>query len=280
MVGAVTQRRIDIGGETPVTGADPGPVPVLDWIAIADLFVDEAYQRPLDARSWARIRQIAAAFHWSKFSPMMVGARVARGYPVIDGQHRAHAALLRGIAMVPALILPQTEAVAAQAHAFVAVNGTAQRVSSQGLYRAALATGAPWALLLRDTVEAAGLTVATCTPTASARKPRVIYSVATVRAFTDGGDIVAVTAALSALRTYDTQGRVGLYDGYVLAPWLAFAAKAPATVAQLVAVLGRRDPFKVIATAQLNAGPQNPYRAEAVAIWSAMLRDVRKAVAA
>jgi hypothetical protein len=272
----VTLRRIDIGDRLAFAQSNPGARPMLDWVPIEALVIDDAYQRPIDEKGWARIGRIAAAFHWSKFSPMMVAALDGGRFAVIDGQHRAHAAALCGMTHVPALIVPEAAGPVAQAHAFVALNGTAQPLSALGLYRAALVVNEPWAVLLRDTVAAAGMEVATYSPAAGARKPWVIYCIGAVRAFTDAGHAQAVTAALSALRQYDAIGRVGLYDGFLIKPWLGFVQRDPAPVQVLVRILERRDPYKVLEAAQRAAGPGNHYAPEAWAIWSAMKRDIAK----
>lgn len=61
-------RRIEI--PTVDFEAVPGPAPMLQWIEIKDLVIDEAYQRDLTPRNWAAIRRIAANFKWSRFSPV------------------------------------------------------------------------------------------------------------------------------------------------------------------------------------------------------------------
>lgn len=267
----MTCREISIGAEAPVS-ADPGPKPVLSWLALADLVIDDSYQRPIDEGGWLRIRRIAAAFHWSKFSPMMVAPLDGGRFAVIDGQHRAHAAMLCGIRTVPALIAPA--APSAQAGAFVAVNGTAAPLNRIALYRAALVAGEEWALTIQRVVRAAGLEAATSSPSGNARRPWVIYSIGTIRRFTDAGHGSVVTDALSALRDYDRVGRVALYSDYILQPWLKAVTGCPAPVTVLSDVLERRDPFKVVEAAQREiAGSGAPYQPVAVSIWQAMIRS-------
>lgn len=276
----MSRRGIDISGRAPVT-ADPGPLPDLAFVAIADLVIDESYQRPIDDRGWSRIERIAAGFSWSKFSPMMVAPLEDKRFAVIDGQHRAHAAALCGITHVPALIAPAP--VGQQAQAFVAVNGTALPLSKVQLFRAALVVGEPWALAMNEAVRAAGLEIATANPSKNARKPWVIYSIGLIRSHVDSGHGAAVTRALAAIRGYDSVGRVGLYNDYILSPWLKAVTSfpEPVPVACLEQVLGRRDPFKVVESAQREClGTGRSYTGEAVSIWHAMMRDVLRRGAA
>ena len=275
----MTLRAITV--PTGTVAADPGPRPVLDWLPISALVIDDAYQRPIDDRGAARIERIAEAFHWSKFSPMMVADLRDGRFAVIDGQHRAHAAALCGMTHVPALVVQGAVGSKAQAHAFVAVNGTALPLSQAALFRAALGAGEAWAVALRDAVAAAGCEAATYQPASGRRRPFVIYAIGTLRRYVEAGRPMTITRGLAALKAHDTpSGRVALYDGYILKPWLAAVDEVEASIPVLTAVLDRRDPFKVLEAAQRKVGPHLPYGREAVAIWTAMIRDLRKGAAA
>lgn len=277
----MTHRGIDIATRKTLLGTDPGPRPLLDWLPISALVIDDSYQRPIDDRGWARIERIADTFHWSKFSPMMVADLGDGRFAVIDGQHRAHAAALCGMTHVPALVVLEAAGSKAQAHVFVAVNGTALPLSQCALFRAALGAGESWAIDLREAVAAAGCEAATYMPASGHRRPFVIYAIGTLRRFVEAGRAMTVTRGLAALKAYDTpSGRVALYDNYILKPWLEAVDGAEASVPVLTAVLDRRDPFKVLETAQRSVGPHQPYGREAVAIWTAMIRDLQKGAAA
>ena len=130
------------------------PAPMLEWLPIRKLVVDDRYQRPLTGTSWAAIRKIAGAFHWSRFAPVLVAPVEGGLYAIIDGQHRTHAAALCGFTSVPAMAVHMTAR--EQASAFTWVNGQVLRINQHQVYRAALAAGEDWALRCRDAVEAAG----------------------------------------------------------------------------------------------------------------------------
>jgi hypothetical protein len=67
---------------------------------------------------------------WAKFSPVIVAPVEGGMFSIIDGQHRATAAMLRGIEKVPCEIVHIDRA--RQAEAFAAINGNITRVSCTG----------------------------------------------------------------------------------------------------------------------------------------------------
>jgi hypothetical protein len=220
-------RAIRVEGE--VVPRDAGPRPVLVWLPVRHLVIDEAYQRPLGNGNWRKIRAIAKAFDWARFSPVLVApVDPAEGdglFAVIDGQHRAHAALLAGQAEVPALIVTADRA--QQAAGFVAVNAQAMAVTSLIVYRAALAAGEAQALAMDACVAAAGGRLMTANASTRHKKAGEVYAVALIRDHVAAGRAGVVTAGLAALR----QSRVGqdpvLWGNTFLAPWLGALAGQP-----------------------------------------------------
>jgi hypothetical protein len=126
-------------------GATPQPqaVPSLQWVNIADLVIDERYQRPMGPRNWAAVQKIANCFDWAQFSAVQVAPIIGGKFAVIDGQHRVHAAALCGFEQVPALVVLVPEG--AQARAFVGMNASAIRLTPTQMYRAALSVREVWA---------------------------------------------------------------------------------------------------------------------------------------
>lgn len=159
---------------------DPGPAPMLRWIAIAELVVDDSYQRPL-AQSHIRrgvrksslgrknVRAIAERFSWTKFSPVIVAPVEGGKFAIIDGQHRTTAAALRGIESVPCQVV--IAGLAEQAAAFASINGTVTRMHALAVHHAAIAAGDPEALKVRQVTDAAGVTVLRYPKPASAMAP-------------------------------------------------------------------------------------------------------------
>jgi hypothetical protein len=137
--------------------ADLGAAPQLQWIKIADLVVDETYQRPVTDQGRRSIRAIALHFSWSRFAPVVVSPVEGGRYAIVDGQHRTTAAALRGIESVPcAVIIADRKG---QAAAFAAINGNVTKMSSLSLYRAGLAAGESRAVAINRVCKQAGVIV-------------------------------------------------------------------------------------------------------------------------
>ncbi len=181
----------------PPANVDPGPAPMLQWIEIERLVVDEAYQRPLYARNVQAIQRIAEAFCWAKFATVHVAPIEGGLFAIVDGQHRTHAAAACGMKSVPCQVIQMTAR--EQAQAFTAINGVATAVQPLHLYRAALAAGEAWAHELGRTCELAGCRMMTGTRSTDDKQPREIYAITTVRRAIAQHGAPAVTAALKAI---------------------------------------------------------------------------------
>lgn len=133
----------------------------LDWLPVADLRADPAYQRQLGKRGDRMVRDIAAGWDWSRCGAIVVApAAMSDGWAVIDGQHRMLAARAAGIDELPCVVTGE-DAVPGQARAFLGVNDTRQRVTTGARHLAAVAAGDPDAVALQQVLEAAGVTVET-----------------------------------------------------------------------------------------------------------------------
>lgn len=243
----MTYRSIDVSGVAPIEPIDQ-PAPMLDWVPIARLLIDDSYQRPLTATNWAAIRKIAEAFHWSRFTPVLV-APVENGlFAIIDGQHRTHAAAICGFKTVPAMAVHMTRA--EQASAFAWVNVQVVRITAHQVYRAGLASGEGWARQADDLVTLAGCKLMTSNRSAKDKRAGEIYAVQLVRDLVQKGHGEALRVGLAALYGYDASGRVALWSDYILRPWLWALATTPSALAlDLVAFLNAHDPFKILQAA-------------------------------
>lgn len=125
--------------EKPVSDFSPGPAPVLNWIEIGKLVIDDQYQRGISRRGFHNIVQIAEHFDWSKFAPVIVAPVEDGLFAVVDGQHRTTAALLRELKSVPCQIVQADRA--QQAAAYAAVNGNVTKTTHTQLFHARLAAG-------------------------------------------------------------------------------------------------------------------------------------------
>lgn len=239
-------RSIDITGVQPVALTQQ-PAPQLMWVDLANLVIDDQYQRPLNTGNWKAIRRIAGDFRWSRFSPVIVAPIAGGRYALIDGQHRAHAAALCGIESIPAmvaLVAPEEQALA-----FIEINTRQIRVGGHAIYRAALTAGEDWAIRCKAAVEAAGCTLMTRNNVSKDdKKPGQVFAIALIRKMIEAGKDDAVTAGLSALMAYDESATANFAD-VLLTPWLNAAAETDATVEQLVGALHVRRPWLVIEVA-------------------------------
>lgn len=179
-------RSIDAAAFTATDGpSDPGAAPMLQWVAIENLVVDDRYQRPIYGAGEKNVRGIARDFRWSKFAPLIVAPVAGGRFAIIDGQHRATAAALRGYDSVPAqvIVADDTE----QAAAFRAINGQVTRIHKLAIQHAALTAGDPAALEIKSACEAAGVTI-------------LRYPVALPRL--NPGETLALGSISEALKTY------------------------------------------------------------------------------
>lgn len=240
----MTLRPIEILDEE-IRAPEEQPAPILDWLPIERLRIDDTYQRALGRVNVQQIRKIAEHFRWSRFTPVLVSPIEGGLYAIIDGQHRTHAAALCGFSAVPAMAVhvPRSE----QARAFQWVNQQSIRVTPHQVFKAAVTAGDAWARDCIMAVEAGGCRLMTSNASSNDKKPRQVYSVGLVKRMVEKGKAGAVTAALRAISAYDETGRVGLYSDYVLRPWFeAVAEDARFEKIDLLAVLRANDPFRVI----------------------------------
>jgi hypothetical protein len=139
----------------------PGNPGRLEWVALERLVIDTRYQREIGKRGANTIRAIVEAFSWAEFDPVVVAP--ADGFEgklaVIDGQHRATAAMLHPeIDAVPCWI--HEIDLAGQARAFRGVNGRVTAMSHLHFHRAGVAAGDPDALYVERACARAGVVIA------------------------------------------------------------------------------------------------------------------------
>jgi hypothetical protein len=268
----MTHRGIHIDGRS-APAPNPGPAPMLQWLAIDRLVIDEAYQRPLLPGNWRAIEKIAANFQWSRFSPVLCAPIAGGLFAVIDGQHRVHAAAICGFAEVPAMVVQV--GIEEQSRAFAWVNSQAIRVSVFHIFKAAFAAGDDWAVRADAAVTAAGCKLMRCNASAIAKSAGEVYAIGMIRQLIEAGQDRAITAALAALRAVPTLDRPVCYSDFILRPWInAVAASHCPPQDVLVRALEMRNPFKVIEDAQASPDRSVP---QAVKAREALRRMISRA---
>lgn len=186
-------RAIDASKLSPVKfETHPGEHPVLQWLPLASLMVDDRYQRNVLERGLANVYRIAREFDWRKFAPVIV-AEVAGRYAIVDGQHRCYAAALRDIRNVPCMVIRAT--LAEQASAFAAINGRITRLSELQLHAAAVTAGETDAVALAAVCRAARVEVCRYPVPENKMVPRQTLAIGTLRqCLKMHGDVVLRTA--------------------------------------------------------------------------------------
>ncbi len=129
-------------------------LPDLLWIDTDNLLLDPSYQRGISRIGQRTIKKIIGQFDWMKFGALIV-AKSGTDFAVIDGQHRAIAAIHLQLPKVPALVGSSDHI--AQADAFVGINKNRTRVGPLDEYRAALVAGAPDALAVQSILDRLGI---------------------------------------------------------------------------------------------------------------------------
>jgi hypothetical protein len=136
--------------------ADPGEVPVLDWIDKTLIVADPLYQRPIDP---ARVDTILRSFSWRSFGAVVVVPQEDGTYHATDGQHRLEAAKLHPkVTHVPAVIV-QVEDIPAEASIFVDINKHRKNVSPLELFFAQLAADDEDAITVQQICQRAGVRI-------------------------------------------------------------------------------------------------------------------------
>lgn len=218
-------RDIEINKTYAPKTVDAGPAPMLQWLKISDLVIDDGYQRELKRQNWHAIGRIAARFKWSRFSPVFVAPVEGGKYAVIDGQHRTHAAILCGFAEVPCQVVQMTRE--EQAASFAAVNGLVTKVTGWNIYKAALVAGEKWAVDCHKVCLEANCKLMTCAASTDAKRPGEIYAIALIRAPVSQGLGRHVTLALSGVRNSEFGESSEAYNNEVLKPLIAAVCQRP-----------------------------------------------------
>ena len=224
---------------------DAGPAPMLQWIRIEQLVVDDGYQRELKPGNWAAIQRIAQQFKWSRFSPVFVAPVEGGLFAIIDGQHRTHAAAICGMTEVPCQVVQMT--VEEQAASFAAVNGLVTKVTPWQIYKAALAAGADWARECAAICSAADCRLMTTNMPTDSKKAGEIYALGLIRSYQEKGKGRLVTFALAALRGSEAGVEPAMWSNEVLKPYLAAFVERPWLMSQAVDLVGFLDHFDIYA---------------------------------
>jgi hypothetical protein len=170
----------------------------LQWVETAKLHVDDRYQRLVSDRGRRTIRKLIAEFDFAKFGAIVVARTEDGSLTILDGQHRALAAIALNIGWVPAAITKAE--LQDQAKSFVAINANRTGVQAIDKYRARVTAGEPAAVELSEIL--AELEICTDVPAGGALRPRQTRAVncleKLVKAFGKGTAFTALEMLLDA----------------------------------------------------------------------------------
>lgn len=188
-----------------------GRPPKLDFLPLSKLRIDDGYQRDVSPRGLRTIATIHNDFDWNRFAPLIV-ARVPGGdlHVIIDGQHRATAALLRGYELVPCAIVEASAL--EQAAIFSSVNGNVTPITILQLFKAARAAKAPWALDVDAACGIAGLTPLVYPKPKSHIKPFETMAIGTLRKNIARYGVQTVGAALKSVSQHPGAADPGFWN--------------------------------------------------------------------
>lgn len=265
-------------GNTPDFPPPVGAMPALQWVPVSELRVDSAYQRSVEhGESQRLIRRIARGWNWNLVQVLVVSRRPC-GLMVIDGQHRLHAARLRGdIAQLPCVVI-DCAGMADEAASFVALNNRRRLLGGLELFRAALASGDEQALAIQAAIDAAGLRVAPHT-NFTAWKPGMVSNIGGIReAIRVYGEALTRTALRVLAAAFD--GQVLRYGGTLFPGVVALcvdARKEEVDEQEVVDFLARRSQqdWRAAVLQEKAREPDLNYPRAAAAAMLAAWRDAR-----
>lgn len=216
------------GGERKKSFRRPiGSMPSIEWVHVADLSVDQSYQRSIDNEASRRlIAGIAANFDWRLCAPLVVSRRPDGSKVIIDGQHRWAAAVRRGdLPQLPCCLFtydsPEDEA-----RMFIVANRARKPMNRLDDFHAALAAADEDAHDVRRLVEEAGLKVARSTAASQWKPGEIAFTSSIVAATRRHGDSV-VSAALTCLAEAYA-GQPMTHGGSIFGALVRIFAKPPA----------------------------------------------------
>jgi hypothetical protein len=234
-----------------------GAAPMLQWIRIADLVVDPAYQRPIIDKGRLNVDLIARSFSSSCFSPVVVSPVEGGKFAIIDGQHRTTAAAILGIECVPCqiVIAAQEE----QAAAFKAINATTTPISQMALHAAALVANEPSAIQIAHICARADVELLRYPIAVDKQRPgQTMAAGAIARSLKHYGEATLIAALQCVTRT--SNNKSGALSARMIKALCAVLHRNPGWMDQGAALLDVFDSIDLMAIQKASAvdGAANP----------------------
>lgn len=256
--------------QVPTDRPDAGPAPQLQWLPIALLRVDPAYQRPITAKGRQNIVKIVKEFRWNRFAPVVVSPIAGGLYAIVDGQHRTTAAATVGLESVPCLVILADAR--EQAAAFSAINGAVTRMHKMSIHHAAVAAGDPAACEIDAVARAAGVTILRYPKSELHQAPGETMAIGSIAEAIAAHGEAATVLALKAIREPPNNVRGGLTGPIIraTAAMAAFMLERNATDADVIGFISRRVLIRESDKARTTGRPKG------VAVWSELFDRLRR----
>lgn len=184
-----------------------GPPARLMTLPLDCLVIDDRYQRAIGKQGRPNVQRILAQFDWRKFTPVVVTPVGDDFYAIIDGQHRATAAMMHPeIDEVPCMIINVTPSEAAAC--FAAINGCVTKITSGQIWRARVVSGDTDAAALQKVLDAAEVRVLSCKLPGVGYRPGDTLAIGTLQKMHAKYGPAILTTALQAV-TQSSDGNPG-----------------------------------------------------------------------
>lgn len=278
--GPAFRHLVPVNFSKPVEPArDVGERGELIWVPVDRLVIDESYQRDVGTRGRRTIRAILEDFDWSRFDPVMIAPAgdMPGHYAVVDGQHRATAALMHPeIQRVPAYLHLIDQQ--GQARAFRAVNHVVTAMTPLQLHAAAIAAGDEEALRLEGVARDAGVTVLRYPKSAWSIQPGETMAVGSLYALLKRHGGVILHRALFAMRQAwpDMPGLKASHFKAVVALTVARPDLDAAALAEFLAGTSGDDLFDLAASRAKQTGVSTTAAAADILVRSSERHCPRK----
>ena len=214
-----------------------GRRPDLVMLPVDRLVVDDTYQRPITPQGRSNILRIIETFDWRKFAPLIVVPVEDGLYAIIDGQHRATAALMHPqIDLVPCMVIEATTEDAAAC--FAAINGAVTTMQLGQMFHARVASGELLARSVHALCERAGVRVLRAKAGADAYRVGDTLAIGSIEALVKRHGESAVETALTAI---SANGNAGMLRADVIKAVTLCVVDTRASVEAAIAVLAEVD---------------------------------------
>jgi hypothetical protein len=237
---AIDTSKIDKKGL--VFTSQPGKKPKLAWVAIDKLVVDDAFQREVGDRGRKNIKKIASEFRWTRFEPVVVAPASNGRYSVINGQHRATGAKLRGELEIPCAIVDADQV--EQAAAFAAINGDVTAMTSLQLFHASLISKSPQSKALQAVCDQAKVKVCRYPVPANAMKKGETLAIGALQACLKAFGDVVLLFALQCI-TSTGGGNAGLVRGQIVRALCLAVKENPAVLRHRTKIIAAVEEYQI-----------------------------------